>query len=269
MMKKTWLWIALVVILAVLVWMYVKPAAPDAPIANSQPVPTPTEQVDSPVDGQPVDDAQEWEEVDQADEEIVEDAEDADEDTADTANEGEVEPIVPDSPVADSNEVEAFDGEVLANWDRYTLAAGSQVEWLGKKVWGQHNGYIEVIEGEVYVDGGVLMGGKFTMNMDSISATDIDNKGLDDTLKEWFNTDEYPTAEFVLTEATSTQVDGVLTLNGQSRAISFPAIVIVEDDIVIANAEFALDRTQWGVDGGRPAVSEFMELSFGLTWTAE
>jgi hypothetical protein len=45
--------------------------------------------------------------------------------------------------------------------------------------------------------------------------------------------------------------------------------VIVEDDTVIANAEFALDRTQWGVDGWTPAVSQYMELSFNLTWLAE
>jgi polyisoprenoid-binding protein YceI len=83
------------------------------------------------------------------------------------------------------------------------------------------------------------------MNMASIKATDIDDESLDSTLKDWFNTSEYPTAEFFLNEASSTQVSGIMTINGQSREISFPATIIVEEDTVIANADFALDRTQW------------------------
>jgi polyisoprenoid-binding protein YceI len=101
----------------------------------------------------------------------------------------------------------------------------------------------------MYVEAGQIIEGRFTMDMTTIKATDIDDESLDNTMMDRFNTAEYPTAEFLLNEATTNQVSGIMTMNGQSREISFPATVIVEDDTVIANAEFALDRTQWGVDG--------------------
>jgi polyisoprenoid-binding protein YceI len=151
----------------------------------------------------------------------------------------------------------------------YEIVPGSQVDWTGRKVGGQHTGIVDIADGKLYVENGEIIEGLFIMDMTSINATDIDNDGLDGHIKEWFNTEEYPTAEFFLTEASSTQVVGVLTMNGQSREISFPATVIIEDDAVIANADFALDRTQWGVDGGLAASSEYMELSLNLTWTAQ
>jgi polyisoprenoid-binding protein YceI len=58
------------------------------------------------------------------------------------------------------------------------------------------------------------------------------------------------------------QIVGVLTLKWISKQISFPGVVIVEDDSVVVTAEFALDRKQRNITWGWPVVSEFIELSF-------
>lgn len=257
MKNKSWLWIILVLLVAIFLWLYFKPAAPSAPVATVwQVVNTP--KVDTVENNEEVvgDDINQeaWEEV--GDTEVEE-------------NEGEVDVVLPDSPLADIQEIDSFEDTIGWKGLPYALIAGSQVEWLGKKVWGQHNGVVEISKGEMYVEAGQIIEGRFTMDMTSIKATDVDDEGLDDHLKEWFNTAEYPTAEFLLNEATTNSVSGIMTINGQSREISFPATVIVEDDTVIANADFALDRTQWGVDGWTPAISQYMELSFNLTWLAE
>ena len=42
--------------------------------------------------------------------------------------------------------------------------------------------------------------------MDELKATDIDDQSLDDTLKDWFNTDEYPEATFEIVEVESSEV---------------------------------------------------------------
>lgn len=259
MKNKSWLWIALAVLVAIFLRLYFKPAAPDAPVANvGQVVENPTQQADSEVDDTIVDEAED----DSNDEEVV------DTDVV-QGEEWEVEVVLPDAPLADTKEIESFNNEINGNGTSYALVAWSEVQWLGKKVWGEHYGYVEISEGELYVDDGEIIEGRFVMDMTTIKATDIESEKLDETLADWFNTIEYPTAEFFLNEATTNQVSGVMTINGQSREISFPATIIVEDDTVIATADFALDRTQWGVDGWTPAVSEFMELSFNLTWLVE
>lgn len=252
MKNKSWLWIILVLLVAIFLWLYFKPAAPTAPVATVwQLVEAPKADAVNNDEEEVVVDVKElaWEEVDDDEEEL--------------------DVILPDSPLADVQEIDSFENTIGGKWTPYALIAGSQVEWLGKKVWGQHNGYVEVTKGEMYVEAGQIIEGRFTMDMTTIKATDIDDESLDNTMMDRFNTAEYPTAEFLLNEATTNQVSGIMTMNGQSREISFPATVIVEDDTVIANAEFALDRTQWGVDGWTPAVSQYMELSFNLTWLAE
>lgn len=251
MKNKSWLWIILVLLVAIFLRLYFKPAAPTAPVARVWQV------VEAPIaDTDTVNDDE--------NEAVVDEEAEVEEE-----NEGELDVVLPDSPLADTQAIDSFENTIGGKWSPYALIAGSQVEWLWKKVWGQHNGYIVITEWEMYVEAGQIIEGRFTMDMTSIKATDIDDEWLDSKLKDWFNTDEYPTAEFLLNEAGANQVSGIMTINGQSREISFPATVIVEEDIVIANAEFALDRTQWGVDAGTPAVSQYMELSFNLTWLAE
>lgn len=247
----------LTILVAIFLRLYFKPAAPDAPVASVWNVVTmPTQQANSNANTQQDD---------------VEEDGDMNEEDMDQAqeNEWEVEVVLPDAPLADIKEIDSFNDTIDGNGVSFSLVSWSEVQWVGKKVWGQHNGYVEISEGEMYVVDGEIMEWRFVMDMTSINATDIDDDSLDNAIKWRFNTEEHPTAEFFLNEASDTQVSWVMTINGQSREISFPATLIVEDDTVIANADFALDRTQWGVDGWTPAVSEFMELSFNLTWMAE
>lgn len=263
MKNKTWLRVVLVVLAAIFLRLAFRPAEPDAPVANVWGVveaPTPTV-----IDDESWDDVAQWEENNDTENDEWEE----DDEQQNQADEWEVDVVLPDAPLADTREIDSFDNEISGEWTSYALVAWSQVERLGKKVGGQHNGLVDISEGELYVEDGSIVEGRFVMDMTTITATDITDEGLDNKLKEWFNTDEYATAEFFLNEASSTQVSGVMTINGQSREISFPATVIVEEDTVIANADFALDRTLRWVTDGTPAVSEFMEISFNLTWLAE
>jgi polyisoprenoid-binding protein YceI len=74
-----------------------------------------------------------------------------------------------------------------------------------------------------------------------------------------FGVEQFPTATFESTRIvadTASQVGGQpathaitgnLTLHGQTRAITFPAIVAVSDAEVTANAEFVIDRRDFGI----------------------
>ena len=104
------------------------------------------------------------------------------------------------------------------------------------------------------------------MDLDSLKATDVDDASLDATLKDWFNTDTYPEATFELVSVNDGDIVWDLAMNGITKRILFPAMVIIDETSVVANADFSLDRTQWNITEWAPAVSQFMDLSFELVW---
>jgi len=71
---------------------------------------------------------------------------------------------------------------------------------------------------------------------------------------DFFDTREYPTAKFVskkiepAAEEGMHEIVGDLTLHGQTREVSFPAKIAVEDADLKVNASFKIDRTKWGMD---------------------
>lgn len=68
----------------------------------------------------------------------------------------------------DSVEVAASEGTEL-----HVDQAASSVEWVGKKVTGQHNGAVDIKSGSLVVDGGVLVGGNFVIDLTTIDVQDL------------------------------------------------------------------------------------------------
>ena len=54
----------------------------------------------------------------------------------------------------------------------------SNVDWVGKKVTGQHTGTINIKEGSLHFHDGHLDGGKVIIDMTSIASTDLEEKWL-------------------------------------------------------------------------------------------
>lgn len=144
--------------------------------------------------------------------------------------------------------------------------ADSKIDWTGGKVSGDnHTGTILLSEGEVSVNEGKLVNGKFVIDINSIVVTDITDAemkaGLEGHLKgataenadHFFNAAKFPTGTFELTGVTEENgkqiIAGNLTLKEVSHAIKFPATVTVTDaDVTISSEEFEIDRTKWGVN---------------------
>ena len=82
-------------------------------------------------------------------------------------------------------------------------AKESVVNWVGKKVSGQHSGTINIQEGDLVFKGAKLVGGNFTVDMTSINTTDLaagkDKEDLDGHLKadDFFGSTKFPTATLV------------------------------------------------------------------------
>ena len=159
----------------------------------------------------------------------------------------------------------------------YTVASDvSKVMWEGSKPVGAHNGTVNVSEGTIIVDGDAIVGGSFTLDMNSITNLDLEGdkkayleshlKGLEDkNADDFFNVNKYPTAKYEITEVTKKEGDpagnalvyGNLTLKDLTKSVAFTANVDMADGMVrVSTSQFKIDRTQWGIKYGSPTFFE-------------
>lgn len=158
-------------------------------------------------------------------------------------------------------------------------SSASMVEWVGSKPSGKHNGTISVSGGEVMVKAGVLEGGNFTIDMNTITVLDLtagDGKeDLEGHLKgatkenedHFFNVAKFPTSTFEVTsvtgDATTATISGNLTMKGITKNVSFPAMVSVDDATVTIKSEsFKINRTEWQVNYASKSVFDDLKDKF-------
>lgn len=137
------------------------------------------------------------------------------------------------------------------------------VYWSGQPAIGPaHSGTIRVAKGELLVNRGQLMSGVVTIDMNSISVSDLDDSGerldLEGHLKhaDFFETVKYPTGEFRFDEVLPSNLPefnyalgGELTLKGKTNPINIPVKLRLDgDDLVAESPAFHIDRTQWGIN---------------------
>ena len=126
----------------------------------------------------------------------------------------------------------------------------SNVEWIGEKPTGTHNGNILIKEGYINLDNNKqIKSGQFILDMQSINCTDLtgnSKKSLDGHLKDedFFNTKNYPIATFIITSASPEKIDGTLTIKDITHNISFTYTTI---DTLTYSAEIIIDRTKYNI----------------------
>ena len=160
----------------------------------------------------------------------------------------------------------------------------SSIEWIGRKVSGQHNGTIKVAGGELVVNGAAVKGGFVNIDMNSIAVSDLQgemNGKLVGHLKsdDFFSTEKNPVSKFVIKKVTPAgndrvNVTGDLTIKGITKSLTFPATVKKDGNVVVAVAKgVKVNRAQYDVRYGSKtffadiadkAIDDEFELSFNL-----
>jgi len=138
----------------------------------------------------------------------------------------------------------------------------SKVYWTGKKITGEHTGYLSIGSGTVNVENKAVVSANINMDLNSIVCTDLEdetyNKKLVGHLKseDFFSVEKYPNAIFNITSVKKNssvehQVVGNLTIKGITHEITFPAKIGVENENVTAKGRTAkIDRTKWNIQYG-------------------
>jgi polyisoprenoid-binding protein YceI len=134
----------------------------------------------------------------------------------------------------------------------YVIRSESKIEFVGSKVTGSHDGGFHRIAGMIYAENGRVLGtSEIRIDMDS---TWSDNTRLTAHLKndDFFDVPNHPVSTFVVTsvepDGAGQKVTGNLTLRGVTRSITFPATVRVDENAVTVQAQFAINRKDFGVN---------------------
>jgi len=138
----------------------------------------------------------------------------------------------------------------------YKIGPGdSKIEFVGAKVTGKHEGSFSVFTGTVTIPGGDPLKGSVAVEIDSASLKS-DSEKLTGHLKsaDFFDVAKYPKARFTSTavkaggdKGASHTISGNLELHGVTKGITFPANIKTVGDKVEVDAEFGINRKDFGI----------------------
>ncbi|MEO7099294.1 MAG: YceI family protein [Luteolibacter sp.] len=140
----------------------------------------------------------------------------------------------------------------------------SRIHWFGRNLLNQHEGLIGLKSGSLVTESGKLVGGRFTLDMRTITNTDLAGTPLHDVLirhlmdHDFFDVEKFPEATVeissvaALPDATpgspNLEITAVLTLKGVSGPVVFKSCAgVTADGKLGAQATLAFDRTRWNV----------------------
>ncbi len=160
----------------------------------------------------------------------------------------------------DAKTVSVNEGELTLNVD----PSNSTLEWEGSKPTGKHHGTINISKGEIHITDGNLVGGSFTIDMNSIVNLDLEdaesNGKLVGHLKsaDFFDVEKFPTSTFEITSvqpidgsSENFNVTGNLTIKETTASVTFPVTYkLDETGLNVQSSTFIIDRSVWSVKYG-------------------
>jgi polyisoprenoid-binding protein YceI len=144
---------------------------------------------------------------------------------------------------------------------RYEVdAAGSKLVWTGTKVTGSHTGHITLQSGALEFDGDRLKGGEFTIDMASMTCTDLTGEWADKLVghlksDDFFGVANHATSVLRIKKVTPAEggkykVKADLTIKGTTKPVEFEAEASVKDGQAMAKASISVNRTEYGIRYG-------------------
>ncbi|MFK7969312.1 MAG: YceI family protein [Bacteroidia bacterium] len=173
---------------------------------------------------------------------------------------------------------------VLENKTFTVDAENSTLTWVGQKVTGKHTGEISLKSGNFIFEEGTMTSGEFTIDMSTITVTDLEGEWAAKLLghlksDDFFGVESFKTSTFKTTKieagntADNYTITGDLTLKGITKPVTFPVTVTTAKGKVTTTGTATIDRTKYGIrygsgsffdDLGDKAISDNFELTFNI-----
>ena len=140
-------------------------------------------------------------------------------------------------------------------------AENSIINWTGKKLASSHEGTLNILAGEIVMNGDNILSGKIVVDMASIINTDLEDEKYKNKLtshlknEDFFNVKEHPTSTLVINSTENyTNLDyrftGDLTIKGITHSVDFTGIVENTGVSYSADIKLIFDRTLWNIKYG-------------------
>jgi len=133
------------------------------------------------------------------------------------------------------------------------VSTQSNIDWVGRKVTGAHNGTIDIKKGELVFNDGKLSGGNVVIDTTSIKILDVTDPATNAQFAghlasdDFFSSEKNPEATLVITEVLDNHVEGELTIKGITHPIGFDIIINTNGDTLSATGKVVVDRTLYGM----------------------
>jgi polyisoprenoid-binding protein YceI len=173
-----------------------------------------------------------------------------------------------EATITDKQKVSKEGGGALYKVD--TAKSKSKIKFEGYGVGKKHPGNFRIMDGEVMVADNHITGGHFTIDIKSL---EIEEKGdmYQNKLKphllsgDFFDANKFGTAKFEITheepykpddkdtsivDGANVRLSGNFTLKGETKNITFPARIDLDDNVLKGKADFDINRTEWKMNYG-------------------
>ena len=138
------------------------------------------------------------------------------------------------------------------------LPKTATIRWEGFKIGESHYGFIKVSKGKIIVENNTFTGGEITVNVNSISVTDIEDRSYRGKLvkhlkdADFFDAEKFPEASFTFSSITvkdgNATVHGTLKIKDSILTVETPITVTESGDTLMVECEkLVFDRTKAGI----------------------
>ena len=151
---------------------------------------------------------------------------------------------------------------ITASDTLYVNVENSNINWIGRKVTGEHSGTLNLSDGFVILNGKSITGGKITFDMTSIQNTDIESREWKEKLEkhlmaeDFFFVDSFPNAILeikyhhqIVDDKTgqTNQIIADLTIRGITHEINLPINISHTKSNLYAEGSINIDRTLFNI----------------------
>lgn len=103
----------------------------------------------------------------------------------------------------------------------------SEIKWTGKKIGGEHYGYVPISKANLVLEKGKIKSGEVIVDLKSLYDSDLDGEWkqkLETHLKssDFFDVEKFPEAKIKILSVTPQEMSGELTIKGKTNVVKIP-----------------------------------------------